>query len=86
MPLKQLSYSVARAVTGVIDETEPILVAVESDMAKVFGQTLNRELAKKHSVVSIDSVKLNGNDYVDLGTPLMDGLVIPIVVKTLIFG
>ena len=37
-------------------------------------------------VVALDSIHVEQNDYMDLGRPLMDGLVVPVVVKTLIFG
>lgn len=84
--LKLLASSAARAVNGVYPEGAPLLIAVENDMAKVFGQTVFGELQPKRSIISIDGVKLRDGDYIDLGKPLMDGLVIPIVVKTLIFG
>lgn len=84
--LKMLSSSIAKVVDGSYPDGAPLLLAVENDMAKVFGQTINKDLQIKRNIVSIDSVKLFDGEYIDLGKPLMDGLVIPIVVKTLIFG
>lgn len=84
--LNRLSAAVSETVSGTLDAGEPALIAVESDIAKVFGQTLGRDLAGRRPVVSVDGVKLRDGEYVDLGRPLMDGLVIPVVVKTLIFG
>ena len=40
----------------------------------------------RRKVICIDSIKVEQGDYVDLGRPVLDGLVIPIVVKTLLFG
>lgn len=63
----------------------PLLVLVEQDFAKVLGQALARRM-RDRSVICIDSVHAVEGDYLDLGRPLMGGLAIPVVVKTLIFG
>ena len=56
-------------------------------MAKALGQMM-MQLPTVHprDVICIDSVQVDPNDFVDMGKPLVDGLVIPVVVKTLIFG
>ena len=40
----------------------------------------------KRQVVAIDSIHVEDGEYVDMGKPMMNGMVIPVVVKTLIFG
>ena len=55
-------------------------------MAKALGQLMHSFLKGKFDVVVLDSVKAEDGDFMDFGKPLMDGLVIPVVVKTLIFG
>jgi ethanolamine utilization protein EutA len=62
-----------------------MLVLTEQDYAKVLGQALRRQV-KDRPVICIDSVRAEEGDYLDLGRPLMDGVVLPVVVKTLIFG
>ena len=37
-------------------------------------------------VLAVDGIRAGQDDYVDFGRPLMDGMVIPAVVKTLLFG
>ena len=64
----------------------PLIVILEHDMAKVLGMTMRRLLQGRRNVICIDSIKVEQGDYVDLGRPVLDGLVIPIVVKTLLFG
>lgn len=64
----------------------PFLLVMECDMAKALGQAMVGLLQKKYNVVVLDSIRAEDGDYMDLGKPLMDGLVIPVVVKTLIFG
>lgn len=60
----------------------PILV-VEQDMAKVLGQVLAG--LTDGPVLSLDGIGVSNGDYIDIGAPLADGAVLPVVIKTLIF-
>ena len=62
----------------------PLVVIIERDYAQALGQTL-KGLAPDRSLLVIDQVGLSEGDYIDIGTPLMDGRVVPLSVKTLIF-
>ena len=62
----------------------PLVVIIERDYAQALGQTL-KGLAPERSLLVIDQVGLAEGDYIDIGTPLMDGRVVPLSVKTLIF-
>ena len=64
----------------------PLIVILEHDMAKVLGMAMRGVLQGRRKVICIDGIKVEQGDYVDLGRPVMDGMVIPIVVKTLLFG
>lgn len=63
----------------------PLLVLTEQDYAKALGQALRRRVNGRE-VICIDSVRAEQGDYLDLGRPLLGGLALPVVVKTLIFG
>lgn len=65
---------------------EPMLIVTECDIAKALGQAINLEFGDVRDIICVDSIDVEDGDFVDLGRPLMDGLVIPVVVKTLIFG
>lgn len=65
---------------------QPLLIICKEDFAKVLGMALIRKLGKQRDVVCLDSIYMMSGDYVDLGKPLMNGMVVPVVVKTLIFG
>lgn len=80
----RLADALVRA-SSAIPEGEPLLVLVEDDFAKVLGQALHRRLPDRR-LICIDSIQAIPGDYLDLGRPLMGGLAIPVVVKTLIFG
>ena len=84
--LRALAESLAVGLDGVLPPGAPVLAAVEQDVAKALGGLMDRVLAGRRDVVCIDAVRMEQGDYVDLGRPLCGGLVIPVVVKTLLFG
>ena len=76
----------AREMDAALPDGKPLIVILEHDMAKVLGMSMRRVLNGRRKVICIDGIKVEQGDYVDLGRPVLDGLVIPIVVKTLLFG
>ncbi|MDR1472806.1 MAG: ethanolamine ammonia-lyase reactivating factor EutA [Synergistaceae bacterium] len=84
--LKSLASCVYSAMSSALPEGAPLLIALERDMAKALGQLVERMASPGRAVICVDSVHIEPGDYVDLGHPLMGGLVIPVVVKTLAIG
>lgn len=70
---------------ALMDRGLPIIVIVEKDMAKVLGQSMYAALGYERDVVCLDGVKLSEGDYIDIGRPIAQGSVLPVVVKTLVF-
>ncbi len=64
----------------------PLIIIVENDMAKVLGQAVYSLLEFKKDVVCIDSIKVDNGDYIDIGNPIAEGKVLPVVIKTLVFN
>ena len=62
--------------------TEPVLVCVETDMAKALGQCLAGLLPLDREILCIDRVRLSPESYLDVGAPV--GPALPVVVKTLV--
>jgi ethanolamine utilization protein EutA len=62
----------------------PVIVIVQHDYAQVLGQTM-KSMIGEHSLLVVDRVGLKEGNYIDIGEPLMDGRVVPLSVKTLIF-
>jgi len=67
-----------------LPEGRPLIVITKRDYAQSLGQTL-KGLDGDRPLLVIDQIGLEEGDYIDIGTPLMDGRVVPLVVKTLIF-
>jgi len=61
-----------------------IVVVIERDYAQSLGQTV-KGMSPERPLLVIDQVGLLEGDYIDIGTPLMDGRVVPLSVKTLVF-
>jgi ethanolamine utilization protein EutA len=84
----QVTYIRDRLLEGLDDylaKNDLLVVVVDEDMAKSLGQTLKTSLPVK-KIISIDSVKVENGDYIDIGVPVVNGRVVPVVIKTLIFG
>ena len=62
----------------------PWLLAMEQDMAKAMGQALALRLPKETPILCIDRVRLNADNYLDVGAPI--GPALPLVVKTIVFN
>jgi ethanolamine utilization protein EutA len=62
-----------------------LVILADRDLAKSLGHSLINALPDK-KIISLDTVKVENGDYIDIGLPLAGGRVVPVVVKTLFFG
>lgn len=70
----------------IIENDLPFIVIVENDMAKVLGQAIYALLNYGKDIVCLDSIKVENGDYIDIGKPIAEGKVLPVVIKTLVFN
>ena len=61
---------------------QPVLIAMEADMAKALGHALALRLPIDRPILCIDRVRLREGDYLDVAAPV--GAAMPVVVKTLV--
>lgn len=62
----------------------PLLVVAEQDFGKALGMLLRPQLQQLPLAV-IDEISVRAGDYIDIGTPLFGGSVVPVTVKSLAF-
>lgn len=84
--IKKAAHCLGKSFNAVLKDNVPALVVIEQDMAKALGLFLEAELEERRRLVCIDGIKVEQGDYVDMGRSVMGGMVIPVVVKTLLFG
>ena len=62
----------------------PLLVVASQDLGKALGMLLQPHLAGRALAV-IDEVATSDGDYIDIGSPIFDGEILPVTVKSLAF-
>ena len=83
--LKNLAETLLAVDREVLSPAHPLIVICENDLAKALGQVMGRQ-ANARQIICLDCIKINSGDYIDIGKPVMDGVALPVVVKTLIFS
>ena len=87
LEMKRLAAVLTEVLDALLDKDLPMIIILECDIAKALGQMMLQLPARgTRDIICIDSIQVDQNDFVDMGKPLMNGMVIPVVVKTLIFG
>jgi len=82
--LQTLARGVVQYAADQLSPTRPLVLIVERDYAQALGQTI-KALRPDAPLVVIDQVGLGEGDFIDIGEPMLDGRVVPLSVKTLIF-
>ena len=81
--IQQLAAAIIQVMEQRPDPDQPLVLIVQTDHAKVLGQTLIA-MQVRQSVICIDQITVEHGDYMDIGRALESG-VVPVVVKTLTF-
>lgn len=84
--IQRYGEGIVLGLDSLIKQKIPLIIIVDTDMAKALGHSLHAFLPKKYPFVCLDSVKVENGDYIDIGLPVAEGAVLPVIVKTLIFN
>jgi ethanolamine utilization protein EutA len=80
----QLARGIARGLEPLLQAGFAPVVVVERDMAKVLGQAMAPLLSGP--LLCLDGVGVENGDYIDIGAPVANGNVLPVMIKTLVFS
>lgn len=83
--LSEFSKGVVSALPNTIRQGKTIMMCFDSDVGNSVGNIMRRETGITNEILSIDEILLGESDFVDIGEPIIEGVVVPVVVKTLVF-
>lgn len=81
-----LARSLKEGAQEILAGAYPLIIVVEADIAKALGNALTILSDGKGDLICIDGIKTLNGDYIDIGEPISNGQVLPVIVKTLIFN
>lgn len=84
--IQRYGAGLVQGLASLIEAEVPLIVMVDEDMAKALGHSLFAQLPPHYPFVCLDSVRVENGDYIDIGQPVADGAVLPVIVKTLVFN
>jgi ethanolamine utilization protein EutA len=83
--LKEFALGVVSALPNSLKTQTPIFMCFDADIGNSVGNVMKRETGIKNELLSIDEIQLKEGDFVDIGNPIIEDVVVPVVVKTLVF-
>lgn len=83
--LKTFSLGLVKSLPRTIEGGIPIILIFDTDIGNSVGNILFRETGTRN-VLSIDEISLKEGDFIDIGEPVIENVVFPVIVKSLVFG
>lgn len=83
--LLALARGLVRALPRTAGPGHCLVLLVDGDIGMTLGRILRDEVATGGAVVSIDGLKLQDFDYVDIGARIEPTGVVPVIIKSLLF-
>jgi len=84
--LKIFATGLEKALPNSVKKNLPIILIFKRDIGNSVGNVIRRETNIKDNLASIDEIEVSEGDWIDIGAPLINGQVIPVTVKSLVFS
>lgn len=81
-----LAQAIVDGTEKVLKRSAPLIVITENDIGKVLGNAISLLVGHDHPVISLDGLYADTGDYIDIGKPVADGRVCPVIIKTIVFN
>ncbi len=83
--LRALTNGIVAGMKKSIRKRQPLVLVFDDDVAKLIGGLLADELGSDYPIISIDGIRLQDFDFVDIGEELTQVGAVPVVIKSLLF-
>lgn len=83
--LRALTKGIISGMRRTLRKGLPLILVFDADIAKLVGGLLSEELGPAQPIISIDGIRLQDFDYIDIGAELTQVGAVPVVIKSLIF-
>ncbi len=81
--------ALARGITSAVGRQEragtAVVIVCDDDVGRLVGKHIVEELGSALKVISIDCVRLNAFDFIDVGEIVPGSGVVPVIIKSLVF-
>jgi len=83
--IQEVAAVIAGVTRDYVTAGQPLILLLEEDCGKVLGQSLAAILGAQAGIICLDQLYTSDGDYIDIGEAMMDGTVVPVIIKTLVF-
>ncbi|MDP2662825.1 MAG: ethanolamine ammonia-lyase reactivating factor EutA, partial [Dehalococcoidia bacterium] len=83
--LNALAKGIVAGMKKSLRKRQPLVLVFDADMAKLVGNLLAEELGSDYPIISIDGIRLQDFDFVDIGEEMPQVEAVPVVIKSLLF-
>jgi ethanolamine utilization protein EutA len=84
--MRKVAEAIAEKMNRPGADSAPLHLILDHDVAKSLGGILKNELNVQQEIVGVDGIDVGDLDFVDIGNAMGTSGVIPVTVKSLIFG
>ncbi|MDH5747723.1 MAG: ethanolamine ammonia-lyase reactivating factor EutA [Rhodospirillales bacterium] len=84
--LYALASGVCQGLSRSLAAHRPLILVMDGDIGKTMGEILRRELKVEGPIISVDGIRLEDFDYVDIGEMIQPTNVVPLIIKSLLFA